>query len=141
LWDEFSDQQRLRGQPSTPGSLPLHTGQSSSKNRTLWKISCIIKTNKYQGIYREEILLTSVADPGYFIPDPHVFYPASWIQSQKDFRIRILIFYPSRIQDARVKKAPDPVSATLLLSTYLTYQTGRQTLKNVLDRFGSDAIR
>ncbi len=32
-----------------------------------------------------------------------------------DPRIRILIFYPSRILDLEVKKAPDPGSATMVL--------------------------
>jgi hypothetical protein len=74
-----------------------------------------------------------------FIPDPNFFHPGSLIRikeftstlTQKigfqalrnmirvvhpgpGFRIRILIFYPSRIPDPGVKKAPDPRSATLL---------------------------
>ncbi len=72
-------------------------------------------------------VFTSVADPGCLIPDPNFFHPGTssknlCILTQKLFlssrkydpgcssRIRILIFYPSRIQG--VKKAPDPGSAT-----------------------------
>jgi hypothetical protein len=44
-------------------------------------------------------------------------------------RVRILIFYPSRIPDPGVKKAPDPRSATLVqsllnvsTSVYISYR-------------------
>jgi hypothetical protein len=85
-----------------------------------------------------------IPDPGsrFFpsrIPDPNRFHPGSRIRikefkhfNQKNsfqalgnmirvvhpgFRIRILTFYPPRIPDPEVKKAPDPgsKSATLVL--------------------------
>jgi hypothetical protein len=60
-----------------------------------------------------------------FIPDPNFFHPRiikefkyfnpkKWFLSSRkydpdcSFRIRILTFYPSRIPDPGVKKAPDP---------------------------------
>ncbi len=63
---------------------------------------------------------------GMFIPDPNFSYPGSasknlsiltpkkWFLSSRKYdpgcssRIRILIFYPSRMPDPGVKKAPDP---------------------------------
>jgi hypothetical protein len=82
-----------------------------------------------------------VCGSGIFIPDANFFHhgsrirffpsririkefkyfnPKKWFLSSRKYdpscssRIRILIFYPSRIPDSGVKKAPDPGSATLL---------------------------
>ncbi len=89
----------------------------------------------YQSMQRQEVRVSSsVADPGCFsrsrILDPNFFHPGSRIRI-KEFkyfypkkcfltsrkydpgcssRIRILTFYPSRIPDPGVKKAPDPRS-------------------------------
>jgi hypothetical protein len=59
----------------------------------------------------------SIADPGCSsrIPDPDFFHPGSEFFSSRARNlirlfIRILIFYPSRISDPGVKKAPDPRS-------------------------------
>ncbi len=77
---------------------------------------------------------------GRFIPDPHFLHPGSRIRikefkyfNPKKFflsyrkydpacssRIRILIFYPSRITDPGVKKAPDPGSGSATAPTQKT---------------------
>jgi hypothetical protein len=71
--------------------------------------------------------------PGSWIPDPNCLHPGSririkefkyfnpkkWFLSSRKYdpgcssRIRMLTFYPSRIPDPGVKKAPDPGSAIL----------------------------
>jgi hypothetical protein len=73
----------------------------------------------------------------YSIPDPNCFHPGSWIPDphkrlkyfnpKKRFlssrkydlnclsRIRVLTFYPSRIPDPGVQKAPDPGSGSATL--------------------------
>ncbi len=71
-----------------------------------------------------ETLSNSVADQGclYRIPDPNFFHPVS-ASASKEFKYMIrevhpgsgslfFSFYPSRIPDPGVKKAPDPGSAT-----------------------------
>jgi hypothetical protein len=74
---------------------------------------------------------------GMFIPDPNCFYPGSrirvkefkyfntkkWFLSTRKydpgcaFWILILTFYPSRISDPGVKKAPDPGSRIRIRNT------------------------
>ncbi len=115
----------------------LHSG-SDSKNRLYchWSFfSCVFHP------FLNLSLSSSVADPGCLsrirrfpsrIPDPYCLHPGSRIRI-KEFkyfnpkktkkkgcssRIRMLTFYPSRIPDPGVKKAPDPGSATLLSSLY-----------------------
>jgi hypothetical protein len=88
----------------------------------------------------------SVADPGclsrirlFSIPDPNFFHPVSririkefkYINPKNGFealgnmirvcssRIRILTFYPSRIPDPGVKKAPDPGSGFAALQIWI----------------------
>ncbi len=73
------------------------------------------------------IRLFSIPDPNFFISDPHqriwlgYFNPKNcFLRSRKydpvcSSWIRILIFYPSRIPDLGVKKAPDPVSGSVTL--------------------------
>ncbi len=81
---------------------------------------------------------------GMFIPDSNFFHPGSaknnlsilipnWLSCREyapdcSSRIRILTFYPSRIPDRGVKKAPDPGSATLLLSASFFVSTCARSL-------------
>ncbi len=127
--------------------LPLLHAGSDSKNRLYchWSFfSCVFHP------FLNLSLSSSVADPdptffhpGSRIPDPNCLHPGSririkefkyfnpkktkkWFLSSRKFdlccssRIRMLTFYPSRIPDPGVKKAPDPGSgsATLLSSLY-----------------------
>ncbi len=92
--------------------------------------------NRTGGRDRIQLFLTKMnssrqcCGSGSFILDPNFFLPGSWIpdpnffspgcrkyDSDSSFRIRILIFYPSRIPDPGIKKAPDlgSESATLVL--------------------------
>jgi hypothetical protein len=84
--------------------------------------------------YKYNFQPTFFAGSGTFIPDPNFFHPGYRIRI-KEFkylnpklflssrkynpgcssRILILIFYPSRIPDPRVKKAPDPRSGAATL--------------------------
>ncbi len=77
---------------------------------------------------QELLLFSSLGDPEclsriqlFSMPDPRSeIDPGSRIRNPSRiqiFSIPILTFYPSRIQDQGVKKAPDSGSATLLLSS------------------------
>ncbi len=95
--------------------------------------------SRYHICFKRQVLDSVVADPGCLsrIPDPKKFYPGSRIRIRiKEFkyfypkkfflssrkyhsgcssRIQILIFYPSRIPDPGVPKAPDPGSGSVTL--------------------------
>jgi hypothetical protein len=81
-------------------------------------------------IFPTRIRIFSIPDPNFIHPESgsriHIkefkyFNPKKWFLSSRKYdrvvhsgsRIRILTFYPSRIPDPGVKKAPDPGSATL----------------------------
>ncbi len=86
-----------------------------------------------------QVSQTQCCGSGMFIPDPNFFHPGSriCIKEVKYFikkfvsklsdpgdpgcssRIRILIFYPSRIPNPEVKKAPDPRSGSATLARRL----------------------
>jgi hypothetical protein len=90
-------------------------------------------------VLRIRDVLSWIPDPNFFPPGSEFFHPGSririkelkyfdpkkWFLSSRKYDpdcssgIRILIFYPSRIPDPGVKKAPDPgsSSATLVYST------------------------
>ncbi len=67
------------------------------------------------------IRLFSILDPGYRIriKEFKYFHPKKWFLSfwkyETGFSFRILTFYPSRIPDPGVKKAPDPGSGSATL--------------------------
>jgi hypothetical protein len=64
-----------------------------------------------------------IPDPGFriLIKEFKYFNPKKWFLSSRKYdsgcssRIRILTFYPSRIPDPGVKKAPDPGSGSATL--------------------------
>jgi hypothetical protein len=89
------------------------------------------------------IRLFSIPDPGSHlflsrIPDPGTASQNLSILTKKWFvypgsGIRIVTFYPSRIPDPEVKKAPDPGSATLsfILKTALSAHNSHSSLANM----------
>ena len=80
-----------------------------------------IRGNVYPG---SRVRLFSIPHPGSRIPDPHQ-NPKEWFQSSRKYdpgcssRIRILTFYPFRIQ--RSKRKPDPRSTTLNIRRKQTF--------------------
>ncbi len=72
------------------------------------------------------IRIVSIPDPGSTSKNICISIPKKWFLSSRKYdpgcssRIRIPTFYPSRIPDPGVKKAPDPGSgsATLLSSSF-----------------------
>ncbi len=103
------------------------------RTRVCWPLLCLCRPF----CIFKRCLDSSVADPGCLsrIPDPTFFHPGSricikefnyfnpkkWFLSSMKYgpgcssRIRILTFYPSRIPDPGVKKAPDPGSGSSTL--------------------------
>jgi hypothetical protein len=115
-------------------------------------------------LYLSINLTCSVADPGCLsrirlssIPNPNCLHPGSWIHikefkyfNQKNTkkwvlssrkydpgcssRIRMLTFYPSRIPDPGVKKAPDPGSGSATLLTWPRFTNfDKKSIRNISD--------
>jgi hypothetical protein len=130
LSEEFFSEQ-LGGSGEPLASQPFILGKEKRHIRLVLIVKKIFHLDQF-------CFVNQCCGSGLFIPDPTFFHPKSRIRiflsriHIKEFKnfnpkssrkydpgcsSRIRIFYPSRIPDPGVKKAPDPGSATLLSTT------------------------
>ena len=86
------------------------------------------------------IRILSIPDPGSASNNLKKLFPSSRKYDELSSRIRILIFYPSRIPDPGVKKAPDPGTGSATLDGYMWILTKCQNWFSLMLRFDEKTL-